>query len=277
MPELPEVETIVRDLRPLVMGQTITAIEVRWPRLIAAPTAEVFEERIVGQWIERVGRRGKYIVASLSQDTLLVHLGMTGRLLVSDSQFFPLDQRPLEDRHTHVLLQLSSGRLLAYRDVRKFGRLFLVREANHVVGKLGPEPLGTTFTAERLGQMLRGRHKRLKDLLLDQTFVAGLGNIYTDEALWEARLSPHRLADTLSRPEAVRLHAAIRGILERGIAARGTTLSDYRDGLGRKGTNQHHLRAYGRTGRPCPRCGAPIVREVVGGRGTHFCQICQRV
>ncbi len=274
MPELPEVETIARDLQRSLPGGRVAAARVFWPRSVARPSPVEFCARVVGQTIESVDRRGKFLVLALSRDTLLVHLRMTGQLLLDAVPSLASDGR-LADPHVHAVLDLSSGVALVFRDVRKFGRLWLVHDPQQVLGDLGPEPLGEALTPERLYAMLHGRRRRLKDLLLDQTFLAGLGNIYVDEALWEARLGPRRLGSTLDAEEGTRLHGAIRGVLERAIAARGTTLRDYRDPHNLPGENQYGLNVYGRAAQACPRCGAEIVRDVVAGRGTHFCPTCQ--
>lgn len=271
MPELPEVETIVRGLRPDLQGRVILTAEVDWPRTVATPTVETFRRRIAGQRIETVNRRGKYIILQLSGgDQLLIHLKMTGGLQVMSSD-------ATSGKHVRAVFRLDDGRQLWFRDTRKFGRLHLTADPDTVVGELGPEPLADDFTLEAFAVLLRRRRGRLKPLLLNQRFIAGLGNIYADEALFAAGLHPQRTADTLNDAEIAALYHAVRRVLCQGIENRGTTLNDrsYRDATGEEGDNQAHLRVYGRAGQPCARCGASVQRIVLGGRSTHFCPQCQ--
>jgi formamidopyrimidine-DNA glycosylase len=269
VPELPEVETIVRGLRPLLTGQTITQVEVYWERTIATPSPAEFRARLPGQQIVDVYRRGKFIVLHLERDDLLVHLRMTGRLLIA-----PAGQPP-EGRRLRVVLVLGRGRLL-FEDARKFGRLYLVPDADLVLESLGPEPLGANFTEKALAACLSGRRRAVKSLLLDQRIVAGMGNVYADEALHAASIAPGRQACTLSATESAALWAAIRSELERGIGNRGTTLTDYRDPEGRPGRHREQLRVYGRAGQHCVRCGTRIERLRIGGRSSYHCPRCQR-
>ena len=271
MPELPEVEVIVRGLRGPLAWETVSDVRVRWPRSIACPSVAEFRERLVGRQVSEVARRGKFVVFTLSSGALLVHLGMTGQLLLTEASDAAMDQ----DKHVQVIVSFESGRTLYFRDLRKFGRLHLVNDAEQVCGCLGPEPLSAAFTPEALEALLSSRRRQLKPLLLDQHVLAGLGNIYADEALWHAGLHPLRRSHTLASAEIECLHAAIRRVLSRAIANKGTTLRDYRDPQGKPGENQMALAAYGQQGEPCPRCGAPIVRCVVGSRGTHYCPVCQ--
>jgi len=282
MPELPEVETIARDLHQHLAGWAIVGVTVREPRSIEGLTPQEFSERLTGQRIRGVGRRAKYIVVELdSGDRLLVHLRMTGRLLLRS----PDD--PL-DKHTHVVLDLEPGcqtqsapaaTQLRFVDTRKFGRLRLAAPQHlaDLNGRLGPEPLLDDFTPQVLGELLRGRRTRLKPFLLDQRRLAGLGNIYADESLFAAGLHPEREARSLTPDEVARLHAAIRQVLAAAIGNRGTSLSDaeYRDATGEKGRHLEHLAVFRRTGQPCPRCGTAIERIRLGGRSTHFCPRCQ--
>jgi formamidopyrimidine-DNA glycosylase len=270
MPELPEVESIVCGLAPALLGRTIVAAEVRWERAVATSSPEAFVRGLVGRRMTGVTRRGKYILIALDGRHLLVHLRMTGRLLLWPSP----QAEMLGDPYLRALLVLDTGAVLAFRDVRKFGRLWLVDDPCEVVGALGPEPLGEDFSLEGLHQLLR-RRRQLKPLLLDQHALAGLGNIYVDEALWDAGLHPLRQADSLNDAEVSRLYAAIRTVLERAIAQGGTTLRDYRTANGEPGRHQECLAVYGRAGQPCPRCGGPVARIVVGQRGTHYCPVCQ--
>ena len=262
MPELPEVETYSRQLAALT-GRTFLGAHVMWARSV--PTgAEVLGPRIAGQTILAVQRRGKYIVFQLSDDWLLVHLKMTGELQVQPASA-PLDV------HDRVVFDLDGGEQLRFHDPRKFGRVYLVADPAQVTAPLGPEPLADQFTHEVFLARLAGRRGRLKPLLLDQTFVAGLGNIYADEALHRARLHPLRHADSLTPDEREALYAAIRETLAQGIENRGTNL----DWAYQQGTNQHALRVFHRHGQPCDTCGTLIERIVLGQRGTHFCPCCQ--
>ncbi|MDA8218042.1 MAG: DNA-formamidopyrimidine glycosylase [Dehalococcoidales bacterium] len=271
MPELPEVETIVAGLRPLVGGRCISDTEIHWSGSVGGMDPAVFRDRLVGQCIARMTRRGKFILLYLDGgDVLLVHLRMTGRLLL----------RPREaeaDPYTRVIIGLEGNEELRLADLRKFARLVVVSQGEEeaVLAKLGPEPLSEDFTVEHLANSLGKRKAPIKTLLLDQTVLAGLGNIYADEALYLAGLHPLRRADSLSVEEWQRLHEAIRRTLEEGIRNRGTTFSQYRDGEGRPGGHQHCLNVYRRTGEACPRCGGPIERLVIGGRSSHFCPRCQ--
>lgn len=268
MPELPEVETVARDLRGLLRGQSIGNVEVYWERSIATPSPGEFCAGLRGRQILAVGRRGKFIILHLDQGDLLVHLGMTGQLLVE--QIGETSDR----RHIRVALHLE-GKCLLFNDTRKFGRMYLVPEADVVVGGLGPEPLESGFTSERLAACVRGRRGAIKSLLLNQGVIAGIGNIYADEALHAAQIAPHRRACTLSQAEIAALHAAIRSELQRGIRNRGTTFSSYRDAKGHEGGNREHLRVYGRAGEACLRCGAEIIRSRIGGRSSFHCPCCQ--
>lgn len=274
MPELPEVETVARDLKAAnLVGRRIEAVQVRWPRTIATPDAATFAARLRGARIRDVGRRAKYLVLPLDTgETLLIHLRMTGRLAL------PPSHAPL-DPHEHIILTLDDGRDMRYHDTRKFGRWYLVADPAQVLGDLGPEPLSEAFTPDWFYNALHARRRQLKPLLLDQRFLAGLGNIYVDEALWHAHLHPQRLSHTLTRAESAALHAAIQAVLRRAIANMGTTLGTgeanfYSVGR-RRGRNQDALAVFRRTGEPCPRCGTPIVRLVVAQRGTHICPTCQ--
>ena len=272
MPELPEVETVARGLRASLIGSTIVGVEVRWARSVIPPYPARFMRRLTGQSVTDVGRRGKWVVIALSGgDALLVHLRMTGRLVLESGAAC------LDDRHLRVLLFLSGGRRLHFSDQRKFGRMVLTAKPQEVLGGLGPEPLAEDFTPERLVDMLARRRGRIKPLLLNQRFLAGLGNIYTDEALWRAGIHPLRPANTLTPIEVRRLHRAIQSVTRAAIASGGTTLPDrsYRQADGRSGEFAARLAVYGRVGQPCPRCGTAIERITVGQRGTHLCPYCQ--
>jgi len=271
MPELPEVETVARGLRASLVGRTLTGVTVSWARTIAQPALEEFERQIAGRRVEALGRRGKYVVITLDQGCLLVHLKMTGGLRVLPAE------EPM-DPHVRVLFDLDDGRQLRFRDPRKFGRLHLVPRPEQVTGHLGPEPLADDLTLDDFRALLERRKGRLKSLLLNQEFTAGIGNIYANEALFAARLHPERRADTLTLQEQADLYHAIRQVLERAVEAGGTTLRDgaYTDAEGDAGNFQVELAVHGRTGEPCPVCGTPIERLVIGARSAFFCPRCQR-
>ena len=291
MPELPEVETITQNLREgktksarllreaptraeelSVVGKTITEAQVLWHRTLATPSESEFYARIIGQKIEDVRRRGKYLVFHLSNDILLVHLRMSGDMIVRTASYLIAPH----DRLTLTLendISTKSGQplLLAFNDPRKFGRAWLVDDPRPILGKLGPEPLDSAFTAQQLYEGLQARRRQLKPLLLDQSFLAGLGNIYTDEALHIARLHPQIISNTISQAQAKHLWNAIRQVLQAGIHNSGASI----DWVYRGGKFQNQFRVYVRTGEPCLNCGTHIARILVGQRSTHFCPTCQ--
>ncbi|GAC1449581.1 MAG: bifunctional DNA-formamidopyrimidine glycosylase/DNA-(apurinic or apyrimidinic site) lyase [Ktedonobacterales bacterium] len=270
MPELPEVEYVARQLRHALIGRTITAVQVLWPRAVANVDLSEFAARIVGQRISGVGRRAKYLLVELSGgDVLVVHRRMSGNLILA---------RPDEDvAYTRASFGLDDGRRLVFTDPRKFGRLAIVAadELPALLGALGPEPLEEAFTPAALAVRLAGRARAINAVLLDQTAMAGLGNIYTDEALFRAGIHPLRPAASLVAAEVAALHAGIRGALLMGIEHGGTTFGRHRDIYNEAGTNLDHLDVYRRAGQPCHHCGAAIERIVVAQRGTHFCPRCQ--
>jgi len=269
MPELPEVETVARGLHQHLPGSTIIGAAIYWPRTLARPALDEFRARIVGRRVESVGRRGKYVVITLDKGYLLVHLKMSGRLFVAPTG-------EALDPHVRAVLDLDGGRQLRFRDARKFGRIYLVDEPEEVTAPLGPEPLAADFTLDSFRRLLGRRSGRLKSMLLNQEFLAGVGNIYADEILFVARLHPLRRADTLTAGDQARLYDAIRSVLLCAIAACGTTLPDrnYLDAEGRAG--DYRAEVYGRDGDPCLACGTPIERLVIGGRSTHYCPKCQQ-
>jgi formamidopyrimidine-DNA glycosylase len=270
MPELPEVETTVRALRPPLLGRTFTEVRCYWPRQVVTPGLDELQRRLHGQQVEAITRRAKYLLFHLSGgDTLIIHLKMTGHLSVVDG-----DQPA--DKHAHTIFRLADGQELRFRDVRKFGRIYLVSDPNEVLADLGPEPLADDFTVARLHERLNGRSRTLKPLLLDQTFVAGIGNIYADEALFAARLHPERKADSLTDREIAALHAAIQQVLRLGIAREGASIQNYVKPDGQRGDMQNAVAVFRRTGYPCTVCQTPIERTVLGGRSTHFCPVCQQ-
>lgn len=276
MPELPEVQTVVNDLHSAgLIGATITDACVFWPRTISGLTPKAFCQRIKSQTLTDVWRRGKYIIFDFTgKYDLLIHLRMTGRLnLVSPDL--------TRSKHEHVTLNLGNKRQLRFHDTRKFGRFYLVKDSATVLGHLGPEPLEPAFTAKVLAARLSSRRRLLKPLLLDQTFIAGLGNIYVDEALWEAKIHPCRIASSLSGSDIKVLHRAVTKVLKRGLKNIGTTLgtgtSNFYSIAKKKGRNQNQLMVFRRTNLPCSRCKTIIERMVVAQRSTHICPECQKI
>ncbi len=270
MPELPEVENIVRGIRPLLVGRTIVDARVLWERTVARPSASSFVAHAKGRRVLSVGRRGKYVRIELSGVWLLFHLKMSGRLRWGASA------EP-DGPYTRLALDLSGGRRLRFDDPRKFGRAYLVENPEEVTGSLGPEPLDVQFSLENLRALLARRHGRLKPVLVDQSFLAGVGNIYADEILFWARLHPLRSAGSLCEHEQARLYVALRRVLEQAIVGHGTTLDDggYVDSMGEAGQYQEQIAVYHRTGMPCRCCGTHIQRMVIGQRSAHFCPTCQ--
>ena len=272
MPELPEVETIARKLRPHLLGKTIREADLRWARTLAFPSPRKFKAQIKGQEIKEVTRRAKFFILHLSDFSLLIHLRMSGDLYMKDSKIRP-------SKHDRLILRLlpaqSSGledpSNLIFNDTRKFGRVWLTVDPNEVLGRLGPEPLSKRFTLEWLYTALHNKHRQLKPLLLDQTFLAGLGNIYTDESLHLAKLNPLAVSDSITVKQAEALHEAIRTVLKQGIRRNGASI----DWVYRGGEFQNYFRVYDRAGKPCPVCGTNIERIIVGQRSTHFCPKCQ--
>lgn len=282
MPELPEVETILRGLKGRVRGRRVTAVEVPGPLVIAGSPDE-FARALRGRRIEGIQRKGKALAMQLGDQRgevspktkarrfLLIRLGMTGQLVVAprDASLQP---------HTHVRLVLDEGREeIRYRDVRRFGglRCCTTEELEAIFGRLGPDAAG--ISEEEFWWALQGRRGTVKSWLLNQQVLSGLGNIYADEALFEARIHPLTLPERISRVAARRLHGAVKKVLERAIALQGTSFRDYFDIDGRPGNFLPRLRVYQRTGESCPRCGRRIRRLVICGRSSHFCSGCQRL
>jgi formamidopyrimidine-DNA glycosylase len=282
MPELPEVETVARDLRPRLVGTTIAGARCTWARTLRTHDPIAFADAVTGREVLAVGRRAKQLVVELSGDAALtIHLKMTGQLFV-------VPAGTAEDPYVRLVLELADGRELRFRDIRKFGKIGLYGR-DPVTGELvaevggaavfaavGPEPLDDAFTVREFRRRLRRRKGRLKPLLVDQSFLAGIGNIYADEALWRARLHPLRSARSLRPPDERRLYEAMRAVLTEAVDRRGSSVDDYTAPDG-DGSMQERLDVYQRTGRPCRRCGRPIRRIVVGARSTHFCSWCQRL
>ena len=270
MPELPEVETVVRGLRTPLVGRRVESVWYERARVIHTPSAEQFTARLIGQTFHAINRRAKYIVCEMSHDILAVHLKMTGRLYVT----YPENQSR-DDRWVRLKMRLDNGEDLCFSDARRFGRVYLAETMTAIAPDLGPEPLESSFTAAVLRERLKGRARAIKALLLDQSFVAGVGNIYADEALHGAGIHPERKADSLSDDEVVRLYDTIRAVLNAGIEYQGATINWYRKADGTKGESQDHFYVYDREGEPCLNCGQPIVKIRVAQRGTHFCPQCQ--
>jgi len=270
MPELPEVETIATNLRrgtptqPPLPGMIVSAGSVLWPRTLATPTIDEFDKQLPGQAVTEISRRGKYLVIQLSRETLLIHLRMSGDLLVLSDETPPAP-------HDRLFVNFQGGYRLVFNDPRKFGRVWLVTDPDSVLASLGPEPLDEDFTPQRFYSMLQQHHRQLKPLLLDQSFIAGLGNIYTDEALHMAGLHPLQLSRNIAVEQAGRLWASIRHVLQEGIRRNGASI----DWVYRGGDFQNYFRVYQRTGKPCPVCATPVERSVIGQRGSHYCPQCQ--
>ncbi len=270
MPELPEVETVVRALRQPLIGRTIIGVRNDWPRHIGTPSVDELKMRLSGCQVKSIHRRAKYLVFTLTQgETLIAHLKMSGHLSVVDANL-------PADKHVHTVFELDNGQELRFRDPRKFGRVYLVHNPDQILGKLGPEPLEASFTPAVLQQRLNGRSRAIKPLLLEQELIAGVGNIYADEALFYAKLRPTRPANTLGEADFHALHAAIQKVLNLGIAREGASIDMYTKPDGSKGDMQNAVAVFRRTGSPCYTCGRPVERIVLGGRSTHFCPHCQK-
>lgn len=273
MPELPEVENVRRNLLALVAGKTIVRVEVRLPRIIRTPDdIRQFEHLVTGCTIRNVNRRGKYLLFDIPPYTLVSHLRMEGQYKLAECGEAELP-------HTHVVFYLDDGTELRYRDVRQFGTMDLISAGQAYpagLQGLGPEPLDASFTPEELYIRLHKRAAPIKAVLLDQTCLAGLGNIYVDESLFLAGIHPERPGNAIKRAQVARLHGAIREVLERAIEAGGSSIRSYVNGYGRHGGFQMELNVYGREGEPCNVCGARIEKSRVAGRGTHVCPSCQR-
>jgi formamidopyrimidine-DNA glycosylase len=275
VPELPEVETVRARLEPALVGRRFDEVEISDPRLVRPYEPEDVAAELEGERVAAVERRGKYLVVRFeSGRVLLVHLRMTGSFRVGPAG--SLDADP----YRRAVVRLDDGSDVGYRDVRRFGTWLLVEPGMlepYLAKRLGAEPFSRAFTARALGARLAGRRAPLKAAILDQRSLAGMGNIYADEALWRARLHPLRPAGSLDPGELRRLHRAVRAALEAGIARQGATLRDYAAPDGSTGSMQLEFKVYGRTGEPCLRCRTPIERTRVGGRGTWYCPRCQRL
>lgn len=274
MPELPEVETVRKGLEQLVLNKKIKEVIVTWNRIIEHPSVEDFANQLIGESIESVSRRGKYLIFHLTHYDMVSHLRMEGK-------FDYVQPNEAVTKHTHVRFVFTDHTELRYLDVRKFGRLTLLPKNTALeykgIKKLGPEPTPDDFLIDPFRQKLKKHHKAIKPLLLDQTLITGLGNIYVDEALFQAKIHPEQTADSLTFDEVTLLHAAIISVLAKAVEAGGTTIRTYKNALGEAGTFQVQLAVYGKTSEPCPNCGTEITKIKVAQRGTHFCPLCQRI
>jgi formamidopyrimidine-DNA glycosylase len=267
MPELPEVETIKNELSPWVVGQSFTQVTILDTELVCDGSAEKIRRGLIGQKVESLERRGKYLIFHLSNGrSLIIHLRMTGVLLLN-----PVGV----DHYARAVFHLSNGHRLVFSDRRRLGVIWLVNDASTVVGKLGPEPLDESFTPGILGQRLSRHHIPVKAALLDQSIVAGIGNMYADEALFAAHIHPLRKADALSPEEIQTLHNYIRKVLQAAICSKGASVDSYVRPQGELGTAHSDFKVAHRGGEPCPVCGGPIERVPVQNRGTYFCPRCQ--
>jgi len=270
MPELPEVETIVKRLissngdQLSLLNQTVKNSLIFWDRTLAEPNQSEFHQRIIDQQVQAIYRRGKYLVFSLSADYLIIHLRMSGDIVVAE-------RMEALDPYARMVIDFEHDLRMTFQDSRKFGRVWLVADKESVLGKLGPEPMDETFTAGDFFDRLQGYRRQIKPLLLDQTFLAGMGNIYTDEALHMARIHPLTKSDAISFELAQNLLTSIQRVLQQAIDRHGTSI----DWIYRGGDYQRLLRVYGRTGSACPVCASTVERILVGQRGTHFCPTCQ--
>lgn len=272
MPELPEVETVRRTLLELAAGKEIASVDIRWPKMIKQPEADAFRDALIGETIQSIDRRGKFLIFQLDHYALISHLRMEGKFSVNGSG------EP-EAPHTHVVFTFTDGTELRYRDVRKFGTMHLTAKGTeHDLASLkvlGPEPFDERFTAEHLYEKLQKTSRQVKTALLDQIIVTGLGNIYVDEVLFRARVHPHRLGRTITKEEAALIHQYTIAVLAEAVERGGSTIRTYVNGQGQKGTFQEVLNVYGRAGEACVECGTEIMKTKTGGRGTHICLQCQ--
>jgi formamidopyrimidine-DNA glycosylase len=274
MPELPEVETVRRTLKELILHKQIQLVSIFWPKIIKKPLeVEQFSDALVGQTILDIKRRGKFLLFYTEIYTLVSHLRMEGRYALSESN------EPV-DKHTHVIFHFTDGSELRYRDVRKFGTMHLFKKGDEFstppLSLLGPEPLDDTFDINQFSAKLANKKRNIKSVLLDQTVVVGLGNIYVDEALFKARIHPERMAQSLSQPEVLTLYEQIVDTLSEAVKKGGSTVRTYVNSQGQMGMFQLEHNVYGRKGEDCKVCGTPLVKTVVGGRGTVFCPNCQK-
>ncbi len=270
MPELPEVETFRRFLiqgnngYSSVLGKVIQDAEVLWEGVLVGPSPDEFHQKVKGQGIVGVGRRGKHLLLQLSRDTLIIHPRMSGEVFLES-------QKEEVGKHYRLILNFQDGTRFVFNNIRKFGRVWFTASPEDILSDLGPEPLSDEFTPQRFFDILQSCRRQMKYLLLDQNVIAGLGNIYTDEALYQAQIHPRTKSDSLSFSEANTLWESIRGVLEKGIENQGTSI----DWIYKGGDYQKLLQVYKRDGNPCQRCGTPIKRTIIAQRSTHYCPSCQ--
>jgi formamidopyrimidine-DNA glycosylase len=271
MPELPEVETIKNELAPHVIGHSVNSVTLLWEGIVRQPSPHKFRSKLVGQKITGISRRGKYLILSLDGgEKLVIHLRMTGSLLAKPAAAPP-------ERYVRAILYLDDGTAIHFRDLRKFGKMWLVKDENDIVNELGPEPLEKDFTPELLQKLLKDRTAPIKALLIDQTLIAGIGNMYADEALFASRIHPLRPGGSLTPEEVKRLHHNIQHVLREAIGNKGASTDTYLRPDGQKGTAHYEFKvAHKLGGERCPVCGTPIERITVRNRGTYFCPRCQK-
>ena len=275
MPELPEVETVRRTLETLILGKEIEEVQVLYPKIIKKPEVyEEFADALKGQCVKEIGRRGKFLILYLDDYALVSHLRMEGKYALHEAS-------ELIDKHTHVLFTFTDGTQLRYKDVRKFGTMHLFLKGEELnslpLEKLGPEPLSDAFTVEYLKPILQKTSRNIKAVILDQTVVVGVGNIYVDESLFRAKIHPTRPASSLTDDEISALVAEIKATLSEAVERGGSTIRSYINSQGQMGMFQLQILVYGKEGESCPRCGSTIEKGKVAGRGTHFCPSCQKL
>ncbi len=267
MPELPEIETIKRDLENIIIGKRIKDVEVKVARIIKEPSVENFIKGVQNKEIKEVLRRGKVLILKLSAQYLVIHLRMTGQIIYGDKQ-----------EKSKIVFLLSDGKYLNFLDQRVMGEIKLINDWRDLpfIKQMGPEPLDKGFSLEKFQEMLKGKKTKIKPLLMDQGFIAGIGNLYAVEILFRAKANPLRPANSLVLSEIKKIYSAIKEVLEEGIWHRGSSVDTYRDARGEKGKFEQRIRVYGRKGEPCFGCGDPIEKITLGGRGTYFCPKCQK-
>lgn len=267
MPELPEVETIKETLQSNI-GARIKSIEMKRGDILKLKDFEL--EETYGKSLSAISRRGKFLILEMAERlNIVLHMGMSGRFFIKE------EKEEIMQKHVHMIVYLDNGRNLLYQDARRFGGVFLLEDIQEFFSRLGIEPLSTSFNASYLEKVSKNRKIAIKSLILKQNLISGIGNIYADEALFEAGIRPDRPAGSLTIDEFKALSCAIKKVLKEGIKHRGTTFRDYRDGFNQAGNFQKHLKVYGKTGKKCPSCGEPLCRQVIGGRSSHFCGRCQ--